>query len=274
LGTAESVAAFKRDDIVSFYRAMLNPNRCVLAVYGDLDPQTVTARLKAAFGPWKGRSVSLPDWPLETLPLTSDRTVEKKNEKSSAALFIGTNGLDLDDSRRPVLDVLDAVLAGASTPGGRLFEALRGGQEDLVYVVGALSFSGRKAGFFGVITQTTLGNLTRVEGLILEHLKRLQSEPVPESELAMAKDMLLTAHELAKESLEAQASGAAVNEVLGMGWDYETRYPDLVRAVTAEQVQSLARELFQHTLTARTLPEKPVEILRAPRESRHMHPNP
>jgi zinc protease len=119
-----------------------------------------------------------------------------------------------------------------------------------------------------------MGNLSRVEGVILEHLKRLQTEPVPESELATAKDMLVIAHELGKESLEAQAQDAAVNEVLGLGWDYERRYPEMVRAVTAEQVQALARELFRQTLTARTLPEKPVEILQAPRESRHIHPGP
>lgn len=273
LGTVESLSAFNRDDIVSFYRAMVNPSRCVLAVYGDLDPSAVSARLKATFGSWKGRPSPLPDWPDESRPLVGDRSIEKQSDKSSAALFIGTNGLDLHDPRRPILDVLDAVLAGASYPGGRLFEALRGGQEDLVYVVSATPFYGMRAGFFGVVTQTTMGNLARVEGIVLDHLKRLQTEPVPDRELTTAKDMLLIAHEMGKESLEAQAADAALNEALGLGWDYESRYPDLVRAVTSTQVQELARELFQYTLTARTLPEKPVEILRAPQESRRMHPD-
>lgn len=273
LGTVQSVSAFRRDDVVSFYRSMVNPRRCVLAVYGDLDAQAVSAKIKAAFGAWKGEKVVLPQWPDETRPLTADRTVEKKNEKSSAALFVGTNGLDLHDPRRPVLDVLDAVLAGASYPGGRLFEALRG-QEDLVYVVSAVPFYGQKAGFFGVVTQTTLGNLPKVESIVMDHLKRLQTEPIPEKELATAKEMLLISHELGKESLEAQAQDGAVNEVLGLGWDYESRYPELVRAATSQQVQELAKELFQHTLIARTLPEKPVEILHAPVESRHMHSSP
>lgn len=274
LGTLESVSAFKRDDIVSFYRSMVIPQRCVLAVFGDLDPGAVTNRIKTAFGSWKGDQAALPEWPRESSPIQADATVEKKNEKSSAALFIGTNGLDLQDARRPVLDVLDAVLAGASHPGGRLFEALRGGQEDLVYVVGAVPFYGKHAGYFGVVTQTTLGNLPKVDAIIREHLKRVTTEPVPESELTTAKNMLLIAHEMQKESLDSQAQDAAVNEVLGLGWNYESHYPDLVKAVTAEQVQALARELFQHTLTVRTLPEKPVEVLQVPREDRHMHPNP
>lgn len=274
LGTAESVSAFKREDVVSFYRSMVSPRRSVLAVYGDVDPQAVSKKIEAAFAPWKGEPGALPDWPAETQPLTGSRTVEKKSDKSSAALLIGANGLDLHDPRRPVLDVLDAVLSGASYPGGRLFEALRGGQEDLVYLVGAIPFYAKKAGFFGVITQTTLGNLPKVEGIVMDHLKRLQTESVPETELATAKEMLLISHELDKESLAAQAQGAAVNEVLGLGWDYETRYTEMVRAVTARQIQELAGELFRHTLTVRTLPEKPVEILRSPQASRHLHPTP
>jgi zinc protease len=195
--------------------------------------------------------------------------VEKQTEKTSASLFIGTNGLDIGSDRRPVLDVLDAVLAGTSYPGGRLFEALRGGQEDLVYIVGATPFYGKRAGYFGVITQTTLTNLDKVQNVILGHLKKIQEEPIPGSELETAKDMILTMHHLSQESLASQAFNAAVDEVLGMGWDYEKRYPDLIRKVTVEEVQKLAKELFANALVVRTIPEKPAEALPQQTANRH-----
>ena len=66
------------------------------------------------------------------------------------------------------------------------------------------------------------------------------------------------------ESLDAQAQGAAVNELLGLGWDYDRKYPQLVRDVKAESVQRLAKELFSNTLVVRTIPEHPVEILAHP----------
>jgi zinc protease len=56
----------------------------------------------------------------------------------------------------------------------------------------------------------------------------------------------------------------ALNEVLGLGWDYSQHYPDLVKAVSANQIKDLARKLFAHTMIARTLPEHPTEILAAP----------
>jgi zinc protease len=189
--------------------------------------------------------------------------VEKKNEKSAASLFIGANGLAIDSAEKPVLDVLDGILSGQGNPGGRLFQALRGGKEDLVYVVGASPFYGVRAGFFGILTQTTLNNLERVQGVILANLKRLMEEPVSPQELETVKDMMITVHQLSLESLDAQARSAALNEVLGLGWDYDRRYAELIRKVSSRDIQQLARRLFAQTLITRILPEHPVEILKA-----------
>jgi zinc protease len=261
LGTEQSIRSLTRDDIVEFYRRMVNPSHSVIAIYGDIRADELLSKLKERFEPWQGDRVALQAWPDETHPLAANRTVEKKTEKTSASIFVGTNGLEISSEKRPLLDVLDAVLAGTSYPGGRLFEALRGGREDLVYLVGATPFYGMKAGFFGVISQTTLGNLDKVQKVILSHLKRVQDEPVPAKELETAKDMILTTHHLEQESLDSQAQNAAVDEALGLGWDYETRYPEMIRKVTARDVQNLAREILAHTLVVRTIPEKPVEIL-------------
>ncbi len=264
LGTVESVEAFSRDQLLAFYRKMVNPHNSVLAIYGDFSPQELLPKIRSRFSAWHGESAPLPTWDNDTEPLVADRTVEKKNEKTSAALFIGTNGLALDSEKRPVLDVLNTILSGAGTPSGRLFEGLRGGREDLVYVVGSFPFYGRNAGYFGVITQTTMGNLERVREVILQNLERLRQERVSEEELKVAQNMLVTAHHMQLERLAARAQSAAVNEVLGLGWDYDQKYPRLVQEVQAQQIQDLAKALFAHTLIVKTLPENPVETLSIP----------
>jgi zinc protease len=93
-----------------------------------------------------------------------------------------------------------------------------------------------------------------VEAIVLDNLKRVAEEPVSNEELQTAKEMVVTMHYLSLESLEAQAQSAAVNQVLGLGWDYDRRYPDMVRSVTADDILSLARELFTNTLIVKTLP--------------------
>jgi len=264
LGTPESVKAFTREDILAFYRRMVNPTHSVLAVYGDIDPGKAASLVKQKFGKWSGVPVEK-SMPQETRQIGgSSRTVEIENEKNSSGLFIGTNGIDINDSERPVLDVLTAVLSGGGSPAGRMFDSLRGGEQNLVYTVSTFPFYGKNAGFFGILTQTTMANLPKVQDVIQQNLKRLENELVPESELEKAKETMLVGLKFGRETLGNQASEAALNEVLGLGWDYGQRYPDLVKAVTAEQIRNLARKLFAHTLIARTLPKNPVEILAAP----------
>jgi zinc protease len=270
LGTNDSVKSFIREDIVKFYQKMVRPGHSVLAIYGDMDPRSVEEKIQEKLGNWKGDGISVPKSSEKNLLLETNRKVEKKTDKTSAGLFFGTNGLTLEDKERPVLDVLDALLSGISYPSGRLHEALRG-DADLVYVVHAFPFYGVGTGYFGVITQTTMGNVDKVEKIIMEHLKRLGEEPIPPEELKSAIDMTITMHSLSLETLGAQAQSSAVNEVLGLGWDYDQRYPQLIGSVQAEAIKRLAHKLFAHTLLVRTLPEKPVEVLIAPEQKRRMH---
>jgi zinc protease len=263
LGTLESVGAFTREDILAFYRKMVNPTSSVLAIYGDVDPAKVKAQVQQKFGKWTGVPVEkkMPD---ETHQISQNRQVEIKNDKNSAGLFIGSNGLDISNAQRPVLDVLTSILSGGGSPAGRIFDSLRGGDQNLVYTVSTFPFYGKNAGYFGVLTQTTTANLPRVEEIILQDLKKLADSPVTDSELEKAKETMLVGLKLGRETLSNQASEAALNEVLGLGWEYGQRYPDLVRAVTAKQVKELAGRLFAHTMIAKTLPNRPTEILAAP----------
>ncbi len=263
LGTLASVNSFTREQIIDFYHKMVNPTHSVLAIYGDVDPGEAQRLANQEFGKWTGKpvTVNLPD---ETHPLNANRIVEVKNEKSSSALFIGTNGLGINDSERPVLDVLNEVLSGGGSLSGRMFDSLRGGNKDLVYIVSSFPFYGENGGFFGVLTQTTMANLPGVQEIIQQNLNRLKGELVSEGELERAKEALLVGLKFETEKIENQAAEQALEEVLGMGWDYSERYPARVRAVTAQQVKDLARRLFTYTLVARTLPRNPAKILKAP----------
>jgi zinc protease len=261
LGTAESVSALSRSDLLTFYKRMINPRNSVLAVYGDIEPKQAMEAISRDFGPWAAPTAVEPELSPGVQSLTWDETIEKKNEKTSAALFIGTKGIGIESPERPVLDVLSTILSGGLNPCGRLFGALRGGSDDLVYLVGAFPFYGWKTGYFGIITQTTMANIDKVRDIILDILGQLADKPATPEELQAAKDMLLTSRRLALTTLESQARGAAVNEVMGLGWNYDREYPALIGAVTAEQVQQLAKDLFSHTLIVRTVPEHPKEIL-------------
>jgi zinc protease len=272
IGTEESVRSFSRADVLACYQRMVDPARSALAIYGDIPLNQVVTKIQQKLGTWKASGGALPGWPEETHPMGTRREVEVRNDKTSAALFLGTAGLTIGDAERPALDVLGAVISGIGYPSGRLHQALRGGEEDLVYVVHGFPFYGLQGGYFGVITQTTMAHLAKVQEIVESNLDRMQNEPVSEDEMRIAKDLVITMHQLHLESLDAQAQSAAVNEALGLGWNYDERYPDLVRAVKADDVQRLAQKLFAQRLLVKTIPEKPVEAIIPPEPTKRLHP--
>jgi len=272
VGTEQSVQKIHRDEIQRFYRQTVMPNNAVLAVFGDIDPKEMMAKIRSVFGKWQPGTLIKPVIQEASAPLTADDQVEKKTEKVSAAVFVGTNGTTILDSDRPTLDVIDAVLSGIGYPSGWLHEALRGGDRSLVYVIHAFSSAGIDGGHFGILTQTTMSNYQKVVEIILENLVKIQLGPLDEEELKAAKEMCITTHEMGLESNGAQARSAAINEALGLGYDYDSRYPELIRKVSADDVLRVARKLFSHYLLASTIPEKPVEAVIPPEQKQRLHP--
>ncbi|SFM86397.1 M16 family metallopeptidase [Thermodesulforhabdus norvegica] len=257
LGTLEAVKEFSREDVVDYYRRVIVPSDAVLAVYGDVDVDKLKRVLKKTLGKWNRKKEVSPlrVFPKEVDPAEPGKTFRILTEKSSAGLLIATSGLDIHSPLRPALDVLDAHLSGIQYPGGRLHEALRGGANNYVYVVHAFPFYGVKGGYFGIITQTAPEKVNRVLSIIFDELKRVMDRPLSSTELAEAKEMILTMKTFSLESIEAQASEEALNELLGLGRDYRARYEEKLKALSSEEVQKLARELFKRYIIIESLPE-------------------
>jgi zinc protease len=271
VGTEESVKRFSREDIVDFYRRLVMPNNMVLAVFGDIDMGRVAQSVQQRFGHLRRGDLVPPSLKEETSTIFQDRRVEKMNDKSSSAIFLGFNGMTFFDADRPVLDVIDAVLSGIGYPSGWLHEALRGGDRSLVYYVHAYPYYGIDGGYFGIITQTTMANYQKVLDIISEKMRRIQEEPVTDEELKLAKQMVITMHDLGLETNASQAFSAAVSEALGLGYDWDQRYRDLIRRVTPEDIQRVAKRIFQHRLMATTIPRNPVEAVIPPEAKERMH---
>jgi len=66
--------------------------------------------------------------------------------------------------------------------------------------------------------------------------------------------MCVTMHQMRLETIKAQASGAALDEIVGLGYDRGIKYPALIKVVTAADVMRVADKLFSHYLVAATKP--------------------
>lgn len=258
IGSAQAVESFSDEEIRALYKAVMMPNNAVLAVFGDIDPETVSAKVAKAFEGFRPGILEQPIIEIETENVVQDGSFEVFNEKSSAAVIVGYNGLTLGDPDSPIVDVLDAVISGIRYPGGWLHEALRGGQEDLVYVVHAYPSFGIDGGYFGIMAQTTPDNYEKVLKIVLDKMSLIQDKEVDPATLERAKNMCITAHEIDLETIASQASSAALNEVLGLGYDYDEKYSGFIHRVGAEDILRVAGKLFAHHLIVATKPKQEV----------------
>jgi zinc protease len=256
IGSAKAVKSFSGKEIRDFYESVMMPNNAVLAIFGDIDPDTVTSRVEKAFGDFQPGILEQPIIEMETQNIVQDERFEVFNEKTSAAIVVGYNGLTLTDHDRPVVDVLDAVISGIRYPSGWLHDALRGGDKSLVYVVHAYPAFGIDGGYFGIMAQTTLDNYERVLKIILDKMALIQNVELDPASLDQAKSMCIAGHEIDLETIASQASSTALNEILGLGYDYDGRYPDLIERVSAGDVLRVAKKLFAHHLIVATKPKQ------------------
>ena len=254
IGTAESVQGITREDCSNFYKSIIIPNNSVLAIFGDIGPDNVAEKVKKAFNDFRPSTLQKPSIEQEIHNIHSDEQFEVINEKSSCAVFVGFNGMTITDEDVPVVNVLDAIISGIGYPSGWLHDGLRGGEESLVYYVHAYPAFGIDGGYFGVIAQTTIENYDKVLKTILEKIDLIKGKKVDTQTLERAKNMCITMNELGFQTIASQGSNAALNEIIGLGSNYDSVYPSLIKKVTADDVLRVAKKLFSHHLITATKP--------------------
>jgi len=241
LGSRESLEQINRETVINFYEERIKPQGAVMTVFGDFEAPVAREKIEKAFRNFTGkpREVNAPP-PAEMLePVMKQHT---KPNIAQAVIVFAFRGLDVKDKDRFALDVMDAALSGINLPGGRLHARLR--DKQLVYVVHAYSQPGLGSGAFVIYAATSPANKERVIEIIREEIEKITSAPISAEELRLAKVMAITAHELGEESPAAQAQRVAYDELYGLGYDDSRFYSERIEAVSADEVQAVARRIL------------------------------
>jgi zinc protease len=246
LGNEETLRAFQREQLIDYYRALLNPAQLVVSVVGDVNTEQIVEHLRSALEvlPTMHKAAALP--PHEPRSTTT-RKANKTVEKQQAHLVLGFQGVALANPDRYPLKVLEAIL---SRQGGRLFYELRE-QRALAYSVTAFGVEGLAPGVVGIYVGTDPGKVDEATTAARAELKRVREELVNAEELDQAKKYLTGSYEISLQSNSAQCEEMGFNELYGLGYDNGRRYLASINAVTAEDLRRVARTYFDdeaHTL--------------------------
>ncbi len=239
-GTAETVSGLGSAQLRDVHARGASPRRAALVVAGDVRHDAVVALARSLFGDWSGTDAT-PAGPIDDTAATDARVVRVVHRPGAvqSEIRIGHRGLPRRTPDYHAVSVMSAILGGLFN--SRLNMNLR---EEKGYTYGASAgFDLRRArGPFtaraAVNTEVTVAAI----GEFLTELDRIRDEPVTDTELKAARDFLVGVFPLRFETPGPVAGSLGGLFIHDLPDDELDRYRDAVEAVTAADVQRVARE--------------------------------
>jgi predicted Zn-dependent peptidase len=239
LGTPETVSAFSRDTLRTWFKQRYAPNNMVITAAGHLTHAQLVDLVSERFA--KGTSAG--EDAAEATPQAAPHvTLRTKHELEQVHICMGVPALPMTDRRRFGVAVLNNVLGGGMS--SRLFQNIRE-RQGLAYAIFSELNSYRDAGALSVYAGTSLDTASQLVRSVLDEFRRLRDEPLSTEELRRAKDHLKGATLLALEG-----SGQRMNSLARYHMYFKRHFTAqdliaLLESVTVEDVQQLAREFFR-----------------------------
>jgi zinc protease len=237
--TPEMLDVMTRDDLSRFRETTYIPNNAVLMVVGDVERDTIIARIEQLFGGWQPGTQ--PDTNFPEPPERSARTIYVVDRPGSAQsnIVIANEGITRTNADYFPMLLMHTILgANASS---RLFMNLR---EEKGYTYGAYSNvdARRLAGTFRATAEVR----TPVTGASLHEffyeLNRIRDEAVSAEELKNAKAYLTGVFPIRIETQDGLIDQLVSIRMYELPPDYLKTYRDQINAVTAEDIQRVARK--------------------------------
>jgi len=246
LGTRETVRRFDSPKVLSSYRRWFAPANLLVSAAGNLRHQEIRDLVTRHFaeagnGPVPGVRPAKPSAQAPPVP-RAHITARSKKGLEQVQICLGVPSCPAASDRRYVLSLLNYILGGGMS--SRLFQNIRE-QQGLAYSIFSDLNPYRDAGTFCVYAGTARQKAERLISCVTQEFRNLKAEPVTEEELRRAKDHLIGSLVLSLESSSARMSNLARQE-LYFGRFYSTdEVTRSIEAVTREEIQQLARELFR-----------------------------
>jgi len=252
-GKKETVERMTLEDVKTLHRQLLNPEQMVIAVFGDCEPEETVELVNRLFGGLKP--------PADAPGIRFDRNNKipeivsghKQTQKPTCVIVMGYPGPSLRDEKDyTAMMVLDTIMSGYDYPGGWLHEELRG--EGLVYGVHAIQITGPAPGFFVIIAQTRPDAQKEVVSRILKNIDKAKMGDISPEEFERAKELLVAYHAQENTTVEEQAQQSVLNELYGLGFDYDKGFENRIQSVTLDDVKRVAQQYFKNYVLATVSP--------------------
>jgi predicted Zn-dependent peptidase len=238
LGAPETVDALDRAALFDFFRRTYTAPHLVIAAVGNVRHEQVRGLVAETFGRLPGGTADPPDAPPSVVP----QVLVRSKELEQSHVCIGAGSYPQSHGDRYASYVLNTVLGGSMS--SRLFQNVRE-KRGLAYAVFSSLAAYRDTGSVTIYAGCANEAVPEVIDLVVSEVRGMRAE-VPSPELRRAKDHLKGSLMLSLESTSSRMSNLARQEIY-----FDRQYGldetlEGIEAVTAADVQRVARELFSN----------------------------
>jgi zinc protease len=235
-GDEKTVKAMTRDDLVNFYNSYYRPNNATLIVVGDVETNSIKAKLEKAFAGWK--SADVPAMKIDAMTMAAKPAIYLVDKPGAAqsSVSIGQVGIERNNPDFYAVQVMNSILGGGGT--ARLFMNLR---EDKGYTYGAYSrFVARRGP--GPFSASGEIQTVSTKEAVQEFMKELNgirgAIPITQAELEVNKQSLIRRFPSGFET-DGQISNQLANLVIYNLPD--TIFDDFIAKVNAVSIEEVNR---------------------------------
>ena len=252
IGWFGDLDAMTLDDLQRHYDTYYSPNNATLVVVGDIKADSLLPTIKQLFEP-------IPRGPEPKLIATmeseqkGERRFLLKRDAQVPFVMMGYRVPNFTSEDSYALDILDSILSHGKS--SRLYQSLVYEQKSSLAVGAEYNLLQTDPGLFYFYALVSPGQRPEVvEEALHREIKRLQADPPTEQELQRAKNQVEATHIFEQDSNFRHAMLLGQAESVGAGWRKIDQFVERIRAVTAKDIQHVARHyLTEDNRTVGTL---------------------
>jgi zinc protease len=239
-GTLETLTAITAEDLRAFHKRIFARGNLTIGVVGAIDAATLKRELDSLFG-------ALPAEPsLETVVKVEpklNQEIRVPYDLPQTSLQLAYPGIERDDPQFFAAFLMNHILGGG-TFTSRLFDEVRE-KRGLAYSVDSSLVNHEYSSGLVISTATRSDRAAETLAIIRAEVKRMAEKGVTEEELEAAKRYVIGAYAINNLDTSRGIANTLVElQIDQLGIDYIERRKGQIEAVTAADVQAVAKRLL------------------------------
>ncbi len=240
IGWRTDVEGVPTERLKEFYNVYYHPNNAVALIVGDFEETQALNLIAKHFGPLPPSPHPIPPMYTVEPPQEGENRFVLRRAGQLGVVEIAWRIPEARHADTTALSLLDTILSAGVT--SRLYQALV--ETQLALDEGANAASFLDPGLFTIEATLNPGvEHVTVENAIHAEVEKLRALPVTDSELAKAKNMILTQMIYQRDSCMSIARSLSEAEIV-VGWQHYVDFPKLVNAITPADIQRVVETYF------------------------------